>query len=109
MAGFNRKRDPDRMAAAYLRMSTDHQDESPEQQREHVVRLAARLGLEIVRWYVDAAISGDDTPRRLGFKQMFADALAGQFGTIVCWSLDRFGRFDSIDAGEWVGRSGAPA
>ncbi len=28
----------------------------------------------------------------------------GDFKPILCWDQDRFGRFDSIEAGEWISR-----
>jgi len=88
--------------AAYVRMSSDKQDTSPDQQRDHIETLAKRNNFEIVRWYEDLGISGDDIHRRAEFKRMIADASAGAFQKILCWSQDRFGRFDSIEAGEWV-------
>jgi site-specific DNA recombinase len=33
---------------------------------------------------------------------MIADAEASGFEVILCWDMDRFGRFDSIEAGRWV-------
>ncbi len=88
--------------AAYVRMSSDKQDTSPDQQREHILKLANRSNLEIVRWYEDLGVSGDDIYRRTEFKRMIADAATGSFQKVLCWSQDRFGRFDSIEAGEWV-------
>jgi len=88
--------------AAYVRMSSNKQDTSPDQQRDHIATLAKRNNFEIVRWYEDLGISGDDIHRRAEFKRMISDASAGAFQKILCWSQDRFGRFDSIEAGEWV-------
>jgi len=91
-------------AVAYIRMSSDMQDASPDQQREQVQRLADRLGSHIVRWYEDLAVSGDDLKRRKGFRRMLSDAKElADFSQILCWSQDRFGRFDSLEAGEHVG------
>lgn len=84
-------------------MSTDKQDDSPEQQRAEILKLAEREGCRIIRWYEDHAISGAKTHKRKGFRQMIRDAKgAGEFKAILCWDQDRFGRFDSIEAGEWV-------
>lgn len=90
-------------AAAYVRMSSNKQDASPRQQREQILRLAERSGHRIVQWYEDRAVSGDDIKRRVAFRRMIEDASRGGFAAILCWSQDRFGRFDSIEAGEWVG------
>jgi DNA invertase Pin-like site-specific DNA recombinase len=85
-------------------MSCDLQDKSPAQQREHILSLAARMRCSIIRWYHDLGISGDDAKRRTAFRQMIADAVTkSDFSQILCWSQDRFGRFDSLEAGEWVG------
>jgi DNA invertase Pin-like site-specific DNA recombinase len=84
-------------------MSTEAQQESPGQQREQITHLAEAMGCAQILWYSDEAISGNDTRHRLGFQQMMADALLGRFKVIICWSLDRFGRFDSLEAAQWVG------
>ncbi|MEQ8789533.1 MAG: recombinase family protein, partial [Pirellulaceae bacterium] len=90
-------------AVGYIRMSTDKQEDSPEQQRAEILKLASRLGYHIVRWYEDHAISGAKTHKRKRFRQMIRDAEEiGDFQAILCWDQDRFGRFDSIEAGEWI-------
>ena len=38
-------------AAAYVRMSSDKQEASPERQREEVIRYAESKGYQIVEWY----------------------------------------------------------
>lgn len=91
------------VAVAYIRMSSDRQEKSPAQQREQVLRLAAKRRLKVIRWYEDLGISGNDTQKRNGFRRMIADATNKRdFSVVLCWSQDRFGRFDSIEAGEWV-------
>ena len=45
-------------AAQYVRMSTEHQQYSPENQNEVVQRYAASRGMEIVRTYSDHGRSG---------------------------------------------------
>ena len=90
-------------AVAYIRMSSGPQEKSPAQQRAEVARLAKRDGYKIIREYFDKAISGDDTARRTDFQRMIRDAEEkGDFAAILCWDQDRFGRFDSIEAGRWV-------
>jgi DNA invertase Pin-like site-specific DNA recombinase len=89
-------------AATYIRMSSDKQDASPDQQRAEVAKLAEKHGCAIVHEYGDDAMSGAETIKRKGFMRMIDDAKAGKFKTILCWDQDRFGRFDSIDAGEWI-------
>ena len=89
-------------AAGYIRMSTDKQETSPEQQRTEIEALAERENATVVEWYFDEGISGDQTEKRLEFKRMIADAEAGSFDVILCWDQDRFGRFDSLEAGYWI-------
>ncbi len=89
-------------AVGYIRMSSDKQEASPVQQRQEIKKLAERDGYRIVRWYVDEGISGDATEKRLGFQRMIQDAKGGEFHAVLCWDQDRFGRFDSIEAGHWI-------
>ena len=89
-------------AVSYLRMSSDKQTESIPAQRKAVKAYAKENGYRIIREYVDSGISGDDTIRRLEFQRMIADAASGEFKAILCWDQDRFGRFDSVEAGHWI-------
>ena len=90
-------------AVGYVRMSTDKQEDSPQQQKAEITKLAARDGYRILRWYEDHGISGAKTHKRPEFRRMIRDAEErGDFRAILCWDQDRFGRFDSIEAGEWV-------
>ncbi len=92
-----------KLAVAYYRMSTDKQEASIPAQREAVQKYAADNGYQIIREYIDEGISGDATEKRHQFRWMIADAeAAGGFEAILCWDMDRFGRFDSIEAGRWV-------
>lgn len=89
-------------AVGYLRMSTDKQETSPEQQRSEILRYATAHGFTILQWYEDLGISGDRTEKRVGFQTMIADASDGRFQAILCWDQDRFGRFDSLESGYWI-------
>jgi DNA invertase Pin-like site-specific DNA recombinase len=90
-------------AVAYYRMSTDRQETSIPAQREAVKAYAKRHGYRIVREYKDEGISGDDTDKRLQFQRMRSDAgERGDFRVVLCWDQDRFGRFDTLDAGYWI-------
>ncbi len=74
-----------------------------EGQRRDIERYAEQHGYEIIRWYEDDGISGDDTKKRVGFRQMHHDATNGRdFDVILTWDYSRFGRFDSIEYGYWV-------
>ena len=89
-------------AAGYVRMSSDDQEGSPEQQRAEIEKYAAEHGYTIAVWFEDLAISGDRTEKRFGFQQMIAAGSAKEFESILCWDQDRFGRFDMIEAGRWI-------
>jgi DNA invertase Pin-like site-specific DNA recombinase len=90
-------------AVAYYRMSTDRQDKSIDGQRVEVERYASKHGYVIIREYLDEAISGDNTEKRIAFQRMIADAAdRGDFQAILCWDQDRFGRFNSLEAGYWI-------
>jgi DNA invertase Pin-like site-specific DNA recombinase len=89
-------------AVGYIRMSTDKQETSPEQQRSEILSYAQRHGYTILKWFEDLGISGDKTEKRIGFQAMIADASEGRFKAILCWDQDRFGRFDSLESGYWI-------
>ena len=86
-------------AVAYLRRSSDKQEQSLDRQRHAIGHYAERNGYRILRWYTDDGISGDATEKRLGFQRMIADASKGGFSAILVWDQDRFGRFDSVESG----------
>ncbi len=90
-------------AVGYLRRSSDKQEASLPQQREALERYAKEHGYKIIRWYIDDAISGDATEKRFEFQRMIKDAEnVADFKAVLCWDQDRFGRFDSIEAGRWI-------
>jgi DNA invertase Pin-like site-specific DNA recombinase len=89
-------------AVGYARRSTDKQEASIPDQVKAVERYAREKGYRIIRWYIDDAISGDDTRNRKDFLRMVADAPHGDFRAILCWDEKRFGRFDSIEYGHYV-------
>jgi site-specific DNA recombinase len=85
-------------AVAYVRMSSDKQEHSPQQQRESIEHLAEGK-YQIVRWYQDDGISGAESVKRTGFHQLISDATdRGDFRAVLCWDQDRFSRFDPAEA-----------
>jgi DNA invertase Pin-like site-specific DNA recombinase len=72
-------------AAEYVRMSTEHQKYSTENQSDAIRGYAARRGLEIVRTYADAGKSGLRLDGRDGLKQLLSDVESGHpgFDTIL--------------------------
>jgi len=81
-------------AVAYLRRSTDKQEQSIADQRSEIERYARDRGFRIVREYVDDAISGTSADQRPAFQKMIADAPAGGFKAVIVWNSDRFSRGD---------------
>ena len=81
-------------AVAYLRRSTDRQEQSLGDQRLEVSRYAEEHGYQVIREYVDDAISGTSADERPGFQAMVADAQAGGFQAVIVWNSDRFSRGD---------------
>jgi len=81
-------------AVAYLRRSTDRQEQSLGDQRSEIARFAAENGYRLVREYMDDAISGTTADERPGFQRMITDAKTGTFKAVVVWNSDRFSRGD---------------
>ncbi len=81
-------------AVAYLRRSTDRQEQSISDQRTEIARWAAEHGYKVGREYIDDAISGTSAEERPAFQQMIADAGRGGFKAVVVWNSDRFSRGD---------------
>jgi Resolvase, N terminal domain len=95
-------------AVAYYRMSSGKQDKSIGEQRTEVEAYARRQSYQIIREYIDEAISGDETPKRAAFLRMREHAQNGEFEVILCWDQDRFGRLIPSRAGTGSCHSGMP-
>lgn len=88
-------------AVAYYRRSTKKQETSIADQRKAVIKYAEANGYEIVDEFIDDGISGDATEKRFAFLRMREEASSRKFDVVLCWDQDRFGRFDSLEAGHW--------
>src|SRR5579872_5492186 len=86
-------------AAQYVRMSTEHQQYSTENQSDVIREYAARRGFEIVRTYIDEGKSGLVIDGRDSLKQLLADVQAGStdFKAILVYDVSRWGRFQDAD------------
>src|SRR5713101_4128288 len=86
-------------AAQYLRMSTDHQQYSLNNQADTISRYATERGFLVVKTYSDAAKSGLRLKNRAGLKQLLKDVVGGQleFSTILVYDVSRWGRFQDMD------------
>lgn len=87
-------------AAMYVRVSTDEQ--TTEQQKTQLRRLANERGLNVVRTYEDVASGGSST--RPGLLEMLDDAGTGEFGTVLFWSADRLTREGILAGLQYVAR-----
>jgi DNA invertase Pin-like site-specific DNA recombinase len=86
-------------AAEYVRMSTEHQKYSTENQAEAIRQYAARRGIEVVRTYADEGKSGLRLDGRDALKQLIDDVQNGtaDFTTILVYDVSRWGRFQDAD------------
>lgn len=79
-------------AAQYVRMSTEHQQYSTENQADAIRLYADRHGLEIVRTYADEGRSGLRIEGRNALQRLIAD-----FGAVLVYDVSRWGRFQDAD------------
>jgi DNA invertase Pin-like site-specific DNA recombinase len=86
-------------AAQYVRMSTEHQKYSTENQAEAMQQYAARRGIEIVRTYADAGKSGLSLEGRDALKKLIEDVQTkkADFTVILVYDISRWGRFQDAD------------
>lgn len=86
-------------AAMYVRMSTDHQKYSTENQSDAIKEYARLKGLEIVETYADEGKSGLNIAGRNALKRLIDDVQEGRasFKTILVLDITRWGRFQDAD------------
>src|SRR5258705_3545401 len=86
-------------AAEYVRMSTEHQQYSTENQRGVIRQYAEQRGMVIVRTYTDAGKSGLRIDDRDALKQLIHDVENDQadFNAILVYDVSRWGRFQDAD------------
>ena len=86
-------------AAQYVRMSTEHQQYSPENQIEIIRQYAAAHNMEIVQEYSDLGRSGLNIAGREGLNQLMADVEAKRtnFTSLLVYDVSRWGRFQDVD------------
>lgn len=86
-------------AAQYLRMSTEHQQYSLDNQSIAIQRYAQSHGFGVVNTYSDAAKSGVVITRRKGLRQLLQDVVSGTapYKAILVYDVSRWGRFQDTD------------
>ncbi len=86
-------------AALYVRMSTEHQQYSPENQLEVVRQYAASHNMEIVQVYSDHGRSGLNIEGRESLNKLMSDVENKQanFSALLVYDVSRWGRFQDVD------------
>jgi len=86
-------------AAQYVRMSTEHQQYSTENQGDKIREYAERRGIEIVRTFADEGKSGLRIDGRRALQHLIQTVESGQadFNTILVYDVSRWGRFQDAD------------
>lgn len=86
-------------AATYVRMSTEHQKYSTDNQFTAIRRYAEKVGFEIVRSYADEGKSGLRLVGRDALQSLLADVEAGRadYKVVLVYDVSRWGRFQDPD------------
>ena len=86
-------------AAQYVRMSTEHQQYSTENQADVIRDYATARGYEIIRTYADDGKSGLRIEGRNSLQRLINDVQTGRadFKTILVYDISRWGRFQDSD------------
>ena len=86
-------------AVEYVRMSTEHQQYSTENQSSKIRDYADRRNIEIVRTYADAGKSGLRIDGREALQRLIRDVESGcaDFQLILVYDVSRWGRFQDAD------------
>src|SRR4029079_19222874 len=86
-------------AAEYVRMSTEHQKYSTENQADAIRRYADQRGLDIVRSYEDDGKSGLRLDGRAALQRLLDDVRErrADFTVILVYDVSRWGRFQDAD------------
>jgi DNA invertase Pin-like site-specific DNA recombinase len=86
-------------AAQYVRMSTEHQQYSTENQSDVIRVYAEAHGMNIVQTYADDGKSGLNVEGRGALQQLIADVERGTapFEVILVYDVSRWGRFQNTD------------
>lgn len=87
------------LAAQYVRMSTDHQKYSTENQADALQQYAEARGIEIIKTYEDSGKSGLKIEGRDALKSLIDDVQSGaaEYSTVLVYDISRWGRFQDAD------------
>ncbi|BDU57936.1 serine recombinase [Limnohabitans sp. MORI2] len=86
-------------AVRYVRMSTEHQQYSTENQAEKINEYANKRGIEIIRTYADEGKSGLRIEGRQSLQELIKLVESGNadFQIILVYDISRWGRFQDAD------------
>jgi DNA invertase Pin-like site-specific DNA recombinase len=86
-------------AAQYLRMSTEHQQYSTENQARSIEQYAQSHGFTVTHTYCDSAKSGLWLKGRPGLRELLRDVTEGgtAYKAILVYDVSRWGRFQDTD------------
>lgn len=86
-------------AAQYVRMSTDHQKYSTENQSDVITAYADKRGFTLVATYADEGRSGLNIEGRGALQRLINDVRSGSpgFDAILVYDVSRWGRFQDAD------------
>ena len=95
--------DTDVPAVAYVRMSTDHQKYSTENQLDVIRNYATARGLTILRVFEDSGRSGLRLDGREALQKLMSEVISDQadFKAILVYDVSRWGRFQDADEGAY--------
>ena len=98
-SGDKRFEQPTIRAAEYVRMSTEHQQYSTQNQNDKIREYARQRGLEIVRTYADEGKSGLRIDGRTALQSLIRDVQekTADFSVILVYDVSRWGRFQDAD------------
>ena len=87
------------LVAAYVRMSTEHQNYSTTNQMEVIERYARENGMEIIETFADEGKSGVQIKGRDAIERMFdvIEQKKARFTHILVYDVSRWGRFQDAD------------
>ena len=90
---------PRRRAAEYVRMSTEHQQYSTENQGDKIRDYARQRGFEIVRTFADEGKSGLRIDGRQSLQRLIKEVESGNadFEVVLVYDVSRWGRFQDAD------------
>jgi DNA invertase Pin-like site-specific DNA recombinase len=86
-------------AAQYLRMSTEHQQYSTQNQAQGIRQYGESHGFAVTRTYSDPARSGLSLKNRPGLRKLLQDVAGGNtdYKAILVYDVSRWGRFQDTD------------